>query len=224
MKALLFIVMLISLGLSDSYKIMIQDVPTIGTVNVYNDSSLTYKHTDTNDITIATLDSFTVISKDGADNSSDETPMYVWVIPQFKLDVFVLPNPFEIIGGNVKEISPDIDNYFNISMHGIPNNGTAIIVRSDRPLDEFSSFGRVDIFDCVGTNLAKNIPMSFHKSSDGRSIGVGVWNGKNLNGRSVGSGMYVAYIEIHATAETAIDGDINTLKQTYNKVIGVRTK
>ncbi len=62
--------------------------------------------------------------------------------------------------------------------------------------------GEFTLYDYLGNPLVKNASMSF---SEGDNSLYYVWNGKNKNGRLVGSGTYLGLFKIYTDAENGLD-------------------
>lgn len=222
MKYIILLLLIISSStIADEYTLKVVTTPTLGDVDVL-DSSINYSHTDTNDITRATLDSMTIMAIDDAGNTSDDTKLYILIVPKFEMELYIVPNPMEVVGGNVKEFTSSFSDRFNISMYGMDNKGAAIILLFDREIDEYQSTGRIRVFDAVGNSITNYIPIQFGTNTDGQDIGVCVWNGRNTANRIVGPSSYVVYIEVHIVAQIETDDGINEINNTYIKVVGVK--
>jgi len=223
MKYLVLILMMIYVGVCDEYTLRVSDNPTLGVVTIH-DSDINYAHTDTNDVVTATLDSFSLIATDMGGNNSENTQLYVLIIPKLSMHLYIVPNPMEIVGHNVKKFSTSFDENFNISMYGMDNEGSAVVLLFDRDINPYESTGRIRIFDAVGNMITDYMPIHFGKNQQGQSVGVCVWNGRNIYGRVVGPASYVVYVEVHVVADMIIDDAINDIDTTYMKVIGVKYK
>ncbi len=223
MKYLLLLLIIVYFGVCDEHTLNITQSPTLGDVIAY-DSTLSYTHTDTNDIQRSTLDSFTLVAIDNAGNISNNTKLYVLIVPKLEMQTYIVPNPLEIVGNNVKDFIPSFNSNFNISIYGMENKGSAVVLIFDRKINEYESNGRIRVLDAVGNVITDYLPIHFGTNSNGQSIGVCVWNGRNLYDRVVGPASYVVYIEVHVVAEMFTDDGVNEINETYIKVIGVKYK
>ena len=70
------------------------------------------------------------------------------------------------------------------------------------------------IFDAVGNEIARNIPMGYHEKT--KQL-IGLWNGRNTLGRIVGPGGYAAVIPV----EFKFNGKVSH-RATFTRTIGIR--
>jgi len=170
------------------------------------------------------LDSFSVELVDV--NGMSDTALYkVIVIPREEINYYVLPNPMVVSGNNADELSYDVLNYLNLSAYKY-QHGSAILLSTRLDLDLQKCHGVMTIFDAVGNAIARDLPMEWLISTDNKRIGVAVWNGRNLNGRIVGSGAYVVFIDANLQYDIySPDGVQTELKHVVYKVmVGVKYK
>jgi hypothetical protein len=168
------------------------------------------------------VDSFSLRAVDIAGNEGDENILYVLILPKLEMQIYIVPNPMEIIGNNVKDIYKSFDDEFNISAYNLGKQGSVLLLLFDRDIDVYNSKGRVKIFDAVGNTVTDYINVTFGYSSNNTPMGVCIWDGRNTNGRIVSPNSYLAYIEIYVTAKVFVDDGINEINTSYKKLIGVK--
>jgi len=225
----LIALVILSFSLADNYTLSVSE-PTHGDIQIDEDE-LTYIHTGQmpNDKSII-LDSISVVATDDGGNSSNAVTSYILVLPKRELELYAINNPLEIIGTNVKAIT-GLPSGFNLSTYE-DGKGILFVLTGNIEI----TYGRVVIFDPVG-NLINNTTIFQSDRLDKLTV-IGVWDGKNNNGRLVGAGSYAVFIEIEAyeyidpstyelpvgfedvIISPSLTGD--KIKQQFNTVVGIK--
>jgi len=168
------------------------------------------------------LDSFSVRLVDV--NGLSDTALYkVIVIPREELNYYVIPNPMEVRNNSAKDIDWEILDYLNLSAYKY-QKGSAIVISTRLNLDLDRCHGTIRIFDPVGNIVNHDTEMEWVVASDNKNIGVAVWNGRNNNGRIVGSGAYLVIIDATLFYDRYTDDGVkNESKHVMYKVmVGVK--
>jgi len=96
--------------------------------------------------------------------------------------------------------------------------GVMIITLTPDPVENVSNqdsyTGTLHIFDAVGNEVARDIPMGYHEKTKRL---IGLWNGRNTLGRIVGPGGYAAVIPV----DFYFNGK-KSRRETFGKTIGVK--
>ena len=231
MKRIIILLLSCMFIFGDDYKLSISEQPTRGDVSI-SDKSITYTHNKTDDINTIVVDSIEIYATDDANNKSNNVSDYILIIPTNKLELYILNNPLEIVGHNIHNVSGLPSEYDDIL--SVYKNGDGMIFILSGDIDVRS--GRLVIFDPVG-NMINNQTFFDSRSKNDLTF-IAVWDGRNNNGRIVGLGSYVVYIEVeyverinskkYKLPDGFEDVDIpdnlysedNT--QTFNAVIGIK--
>ncbi len=218
----LIVMLLLCCGLmAGDYSLGVTENAKHGNVEA-DGTSITYTHDASGGaLTSVLIDSFSLNATDNNNNTSDPTQMYVQVIP-LGINVYVYPNPASMDNGNVLNNDiPSMDGIISILFISEPVEGGEIVVNG---ID-----GQVKILDAVGNMVASlNIKQPDYLTSDVKyCVGYVAWDGRNTNGRPLGSGSVIALMDVTMDLSIAFDGvnDMNghvELTKTYMKAIGIK--
>lgn len=109
----------------------------------------------------------------------------------FQLRYMAENNPF--IEGK-RSIPQTVEEAYAINNVSMPEDGMVIVVEPDRNISHFYPLkGTVSIYDVVQNPVIQKKNMVFHSETNRLYF---VWDGRNYNGRKVGTGTYLAVINV----------------------------
>ncbi|MCL1945700.1 MAG: hypothetical protein FWF51_00910 [Chitinivibrionia bacterium] len=115
-----------------------------------------------------------------------------------KYTLHIIPQPLRLSNGEPKPLDEGLVSHYNLKY----NKGAAIILELDGATDTTIQKGKVAIIDPLG-NVLTEMTLAFVHTKGKTVAGVAVWNAKNIKGRNVGAGTYLAIV----TGEIKYDND-----------------
>jgi len=218
MKSVILIVLLFITIFPYTLSIVVDPMEGVATID---DGMVSYTHPNLVRGSFV-YDSFFIELED-ANGMMDTARYTIIVIPKETIDYHIIDNPLIIHNNTPAPINYDVLDYLNISAYKY-NYGSAIIIRTRLSLTLNDCSGIINIFDAVGNRVVSDMDMDWVTASDGKNVGVGVWDGRNLNGRVVGSGAYLVIINATLRYEIFTENGpvLETKHVSYRMMIGVK--
>lgn len=114
----------------------------------------------------------------------------------FKIRYLAENSPY--LKGKKSVPQPVVQAYSNSGV-SMPSDGLVLVVEPDRDLSqEYQLWGTVSIYDVVQNPVIQKKPMVYDKEYNRLYF---VWDGRNYNGRDVGTGTYLAVIKVNSDKE-----------------------
>ncbi len=128
----------------------------------------------------------------------------ITVTYHFKMRYLAENNPFSEGKRSIPE--PVEQAYANNNL-SLPDDGMVIIVEPDRPIShKYPLRGTVSIYDVAQNPVIQKKTMVFHSETNRLYF---VWDGRNYNGRKVGTGTYLAVINASGPDKRKFSSKIN---------------
>ncbi|GEM_PF-2194562 len=122
----------------------------------------------------------------------------------FKMRYLAENNPFS---EGKRSIPQPVEQAYATSNVSLPADGMVIIVEPDRVIShEYPLKGTVSIYDVVQNPVIQKKTMVFHNETNRLYF---VWDGRNYNGRKVGTGTYLAVINVTGPDKRKFSSKIN---------------